>query len=293
MDETINRLNRKRLTCLAYLAPALVLFCLAAVSLFFAVSPSVHLDFAIPFVFFVFFSAVFVRAVKMYKKKRIEYEKDFRENAVPEAFKDEFPEGVFGGERPSASDLAAAKMLAAAERAVFSENLEAVYDGIPFAFSHVEAENIFSGMFFIFTYDAEFRKYVQVRQKGFVNAIKPQSIPSDLPLEKYATGNILFDNAFTAIASSPEMGRTVLTEPVLQSFLKIKENTAAKISAALSGDKLYVLLQSYGREIHIPLFDKIKKERLKDDALSEIRLVLSMAAELKLEKRIWKKHGFV
>ncbi|MDD4125437.1 MAG: DUF3137 domain-containing protein [Eubacteriales bacterium] len=291
MEETLRRLNRERLICLAYLAVAVVLACLAAVSLFFAVSPSVHIGFTIPFIFFAVFTASLVYAIKSNKKIHTAYETDFRESAKRISMKDKFPECEYGGEYLTAADLAAAEIISFDEKAVFTESFRAIYEDIPFSTAYFKTEKDFNGLFFVFTYDAEFRKNARVRQRGFYNAAKAVNSSTDTPYVKYKTGNILFDYAFNAMAASSAEGKTVLTEPVLQPFLKIRENTAAKLSASFIGDRLYLILQNPKRDCRIPLLFNIRKEKLINETLSETQLAVSLAADLKLEKRIWKKHG--
>ncbi len=292
MDETLRRLNGKRLKCLAYLAPAATAFCLAAVSLYYAVSPSVHLGFLLPFGFFIAFSAVFAYTAARFKKNELAYIVDYRTSAVPASLADEFPEGTQDGRQLTSGDLAETGILNCAEKTVLTENFSAVYEDTAFAVAYAETGELFRGWFFRFTFGAEFRKIARVRQKGFTGATKITGLSTDgVDFNRYETGNLVFDNAFVAAAASEADCKALLTEPVLQPFLKIRENCKAKTAAYFYGDKLYLLLQNPKREFAAPLFFEIKKEKFKKEALTEIFLALSLAADIGLEKKIWKKRG--
>lgn len=288
MDDLLKRLNKERLTCLAYTVPMAVAAFLAAVALYFTLSSEIKLDFKIPLVFFAVFMAAFVYAVRLFAKKHAVYEEDFIRNIRQAAYSDEYPGCSFDAPPLTVDDLKAAKLLASAESAVFSQQLRAVYEEIPFSVSHVSVESVFSGLFFVFEYDKNFKKYVQVRQKGFMHAKKAESLEGTFI--KYDTGNVLFDHAFSAVAESSASGKAVLVDAIFQPFLDIKEKTMTKLLAAFDGNKLYILLHNTSRSIDIPLFYKADKENLKSAVLSETRFVMSLAYDLKLEKRIWNIH---
>lgn len=289
MEKKLKELNKQRLVCIAWLPPVVLFAGLTLMFLFFAVSPDVHLDFALPFILSLVCLAAFLFVFFRYRNKYSEYEKNYRENVRKISFFNEFDGCNINAGHPDSSILEMLGVISVGENADFAETFSALYEDIPFITSFFKAGN-FYGQLFVYTFDVKFKKDAKVRQRGFTVPESP-SESNDNIFEKYKTDNSMFDYTFIAMAATPSEGKLVLTEEVIQSFLKLRLNTTARIFAFFSQEKLYVVLQNPKKHFNIPLFFGIKPQKIKEEMLFETKLVNNLASELKLEKRIWRKYA--
>lgn len=292
VEDTILRLNQKRLACLFTLALVFISALAAAVFLFFAISPMVKLGFYWPFFIFVAFAATGFRLYRLYQKKRLDYNADYTENAFALAAKTAFPEGSYSKDPLTSGGFDDFSAFFPVTNAHFKKNLSAAYEGILFDTAFARVDGIFEGRLLRFTFEASFRRTLWARQRGFSPEIKAAECTlGGLSYEKYPAGKTAMDRVFAVFAPAGDEAAAFYDDFIKPLLLDLKENLPSniKVAAGFHRENLYVLLAAPETLSYGPLFYKVKKEAVKEDAIAGIMPALAFASYLGAEKNLWKK----